>query len=166
LFYPTDSPRDALQEADWTGKVLGHFGIKCFSTECSPSKGQIQHAGQVVVDARGNVYVLDVSAPAVIKFSRSGSVLSVVGKGGTAPGEFTGPQGVALDTAGNIYVADTGNNRIQKFSPDGQLLAVTGKPGTKPGEFNTPTDIGVDREGNVYVLDSGNNRIQKFVPGT
>ena len=37
------------------------------------------------------------------------------GSGGTEPGQFIGPGGVAVDASGNVYVADEFNNRIQMF---------------------------------------------------
>jgi streptogramin lyase len=171
LYYSTTVPSPAIREADTRGRMLVGYGSQCYAAECSPERGQIHELDTVnvvpaAVDRGGNLYVVDASLPAVIKFSPSGRVLSVMGGSGTGPGEFNGPDGIAVDTYGNVYVADTGNNRIQKLSPDGEPLAVTGTRGAQPGQFKAPTDIAVDGHGNVYVLDSGNNRIQKFVPAT
>jgi DNA-binding beta-propeller fold protein YncE len=52
-----------------------------------------------------------------VEFSSTGAFLGQFGSGGTGPGQFRGPEGVAFDATGNMWVADTENNRLQEFSP-------------------------------------------------
>ncbi|MGO9487873.1 MAG: hypothetical protein ACLQBB_02450 [Solirubrobacteraceae bacterium] len=84
------------------------------------------------------------------------------GAGGSGPGDFEHPQGVAVDAGGNVYVADTGNNRVVKLSPAGTVIAEWGVRGTADGHFRSPIGIGLDAAGNIYVVDSENNRVQEF----
>ncbi len=88
----------------------------------------------------------------------------IIGRGGSDPGEMSGPVGVAVDGGGNVYVVDSGNARVQKFDAKGALVAAVGGKGTKLGRFNQPSDVAVDAKGNVYVTDTWNHRIQKFGP--
>jgi len=55
----------------------------------------------------------------------------VLGKPGSAAGQFLTPEGITVDTRGNVYVAETDsvsqdscNCRVQKLSPTGKPLAV------------------------------------------
>jgi streptogramin lyase len=161
--YPT-----AIQESDAEGRILQTFGRVCRAQSCSLTAGEIHVPDGdqriVAVGHGGSVFVLDQNAGAIVKFSRDGQVLDVIGKSGSAPGQMRNPTSITVDARGYLYVADTGNNRIEKFSPQGHVVAATGRFGTGPGRFNTPTDIAVDGGGNVYVIDLRNRRLQKFVP--
>lgn len=67
----------------------------------------------VAVDQNDHVYV---SGNDVVRaFSSSGTLLYEWGGTGSAPGQFSDPEGVAVDRLGNVFVADMYNNRIQKF---------------------------------------------------
>jgi DNA-binding beta-propeller fold protein YncE len=88
--------------------------------------------------------------------------LGIIGKGGTAPGEFNRAEGLCVDAQDRLYVADSCNHRIQVFSSDGKFLRAYGKPGSGLGELSYPYDICVDSAGRQYVCEFGNSRIQVF----
>ena len=79
-----------------------------------------------------------------------------------APGEFSGPAGVAIGGSGNVYVTDFYNNRVQKFDANGTFLTTWGTSGSGEGQFSNPYGIATDASERVYVSDTGNNRVQKF----
>jgi DNA-binding beta-propeller fold protein YncE len=85
----------------------------------------------------------------------------IIGRRGTAAGEFNCPAGVDVDDKGNLYVADSYNHRLQRITPDGKVTVIGGK-GTVAGCFLNPQDIVVDHQSCIYVLEQGNNRIQKI----
>lgn len=91
-----------------------------------------------------------------------------LGPGGSAPGEFASPRGLAYDPEGALYVADSMNHRIQHISPEGEVLHMWGQfasidDGEAPGgTFNEPWGITVAPNGDVYVADTWNHRIQHF----
>jgi DNA-binding beta-propeller fold protein YncE len=88
------------------------------------------------------------------------------GGSGSAPGNFSGANGIAVDTSGNVYVSDMFNQRVQRFALDGTFRGQWGSgPGALVGQFNQPLGIAVNSAGSlIYVSDSGNNRIQVFDP--
>ena len=110
---------------------------------------------------------------------------SVVGAAGSAPGDFSGPTGVAVNEVtanetGDVYVVDQANDRVERFSSTGSYLGEFDASGSlsveeqgkaaPSGAFSTPTWIAVDNStnqsdpsaGDVYVFDSGHNKLEKF----
>jgi ABC-type Fe3+ transport system permease subunit/streptogramin lyase len=90
------------------------------------------------------------------------TLLQVIGRAGTGPGEFNRAEGVCVDAQDRLYVADSCNHRIQVFAPDGKFLREFGHAGTKLGELSYPYDVAVDKAGNIFVCEFGNSRIQVF----
>jgi ABC-type Fe3+ transport system permease subunit/DNA-binding beta-propeller fold protein YncE len=90
------------------------------------------------------------------------TLLSVIGRAGTGPGEFNRAEGICVDAQDRLYVADSCNHRIQIFSSDGKFLREYGQPGSGLGELSYPYDIAVDAQGNQFVCEFGNSRIQVF----
>ena len=64
---------------------------------------------------QGFQYVAEWGNHRIQRFSPDGKPDGVWGKGGTRPGEFYHPWGVAVDRDRHVYVADHENHRIQKF---------------------------------------------------
>lgn len=132
----------------------------------------------LVADAGGNLYVVEVGASKIRKISPTGVVTTFAGN--IIPGSidgigikasFVGPSGLTIDVSGNLYIADTGNNKIRKISPTGVVTTVagTGVGGSVDGDisqasFHGPTDVAIDASGNLYVADISNNKIRKITP--
>lgn len=93
---------------------------------------------------------------------REATMLQVIGRAGTGPGEFNRAEGICVDAQDRIYVADSCNHRIQIFAADGKFLREFGHAGTKLGELSYPYDVAVDAAGNIFVCEFGNSRIQVF----
>ena len=125
--------------------------IQTFGGFGNPRGVAFNHAGEMVISARDSVSVL----------RPNGTKLRSFGTGGSGPGQFVDPRGVAVDDEGNILVADSNNHRIQKFTNDGQFLASVGTEGTGPLQFRSPRDVVFNTHNKkVYVVDNGNDRIQ------
>ena len=132
----------------------------------------------IVVDAVGDVYMVEYANNRIRKISPTGIVTTLAGSNieGYADGQgvsarFANPWGACIDAVGNIYVGDYMNHRIRKISPTGIVttLAGNGVPGYADGQgtvaqFSLPTGIAIDAAGNVYVADAGNTRIRKISP--
>jgi ABC-type Fe3+ transport system permease subunit/DNA-binding beta-propeller fold protein YncE len=100
---------------------------------------------------------LEIGAP-----GREATLLQVIGRAGTAPGEFNRAEGLCVDAQDRLYVADSCNHRIQIFAADGKFLREFGHAGTKLGQLSYPYDVAVDKAGNIFVCEFGNSRIQVF----
>jgi len=163
-----DSDLDSVVQFDLDGNVVRSFG-----------GGMFIWPHGLDVDADGNVWVTDaISAERtpegkrghqVVKFSRSGQVLMVLGQPGMpgdGPDRFNSPSDVVVADTGEVFIADghgtDTNNRIMKFSSDGKLIKTWGRTGYAPGEFRELHALAIDNDGRLFVADRWNNRIQIF----
>jgi sugar lactone lactonase YvrE/transcriptional regulator with XRE-family HTH domain len=161
--YVADAGNNRIVVVSASGHYLREWGT------AGPATGDFQSPFGIAVDATGHVYVADSLNNRIQQFSSTGTYLDQwgdtgPGSGGTEPGQFHNPEGLAVDPSGNVYVSDTGNDRIQELAPNGHVLAILGSSGSRPGQFKGPTGIVIDRHGNVYIADTGNNRVQKVAP--
>lgn len=124
------------------------------------------NAPQGIAIGLGDVFVSESGNQRVQRFRSNGAFRLKWGNpgpgGSSAPGKFSGPEGIAADSDGAVYVVDSGNDRIQKFTPEGVPITSWGTEGDGPGQFNAPTDVAIDGARNVYVADFGNARVEKF----
>lgn len=120
----------------------------------------------LALDARGDVWVTDVGAQQVRKFSAGGKPLLTLGERGVKGSDaqhFALPTDVAFGPDGTVYVSDGyENTRVVRFSPDGRYLGEWGGKGMAPGRFDLPHGVAVGSSGRVYVADRGNARLQVF----
>ena len=113
----------------------------------------------VAVDEKGQIAVVEHGGHCVSIFTASGEKIRTFGVRGSAPGQFTGPCGIAIDCDGNLLVSD--HHRIQKFSPQGDFLTSVGTQGSKPLQFSLAMDISIDpRNKRIYICDYSNQRVQ------
>ena len=117
-----------------------------------------------VVNASGDVFVLDRKLAKVLVFSPDGKMKLSFGEQGTQLKQFHAPESIALTSAGDVIVADTGNNRLQVFKPNGEFLYEMGNGGKQPGEYRQITSVAVDPLGYIYVADAKNKTITKYTP--
>lgn len=90
----------------------------------------LESPGGLAVDRAGVVYVTDVGARRVRRYTRAGASLRALaswGRAGTGPGEWTYPQAIAVDVRGRVYTADLADDRGQIFSPAGRYLGTFGE---------------------------------------
>jgi sugar lactone lactonase YvrE len=76
--------------------------------------------GDVAVDAKGNLYILDSANCRVQKFGPDGKFLATFGRKGQGPGEFVLPDSINFDKAGNLVVFDPYQRRIQHILAEGK----------------------------------------------
>ena len=158
-----------------TGTQVNRFG----HPRAGSAAGQFNGPVGIAIDANGFLYTTEHENHRVQKFrvSRAGDAWNVEtittwGSGGSGPGQFNTPYGIAVDAAGNIWVADGFNSRLQRFTPSGQLLSqIVVRGAGEPHLVNTWVTF--DPEGNVYAAitsdpntggDLANQRIEKFSP--
>ena len=115
----------------------------------------------VAVDKDDNIYVSNIDNSSLLKFSKEGKLMKVVGRKGTRPGEFSNPDMIKIIND-KLYVCDFGNNRVQILNTELEYVNSFGCYGDGDGQFTNPNDIAQDRAGTLYVSDTNNNRVQVF----
>ena len=115
----------------------------------------------VAVDKDDNIYVSDNGSSSLLKFSKKGKLMKVVGRKGNRPGEFS-DLGIIKVINDKLYVCDRGNHRVQILNTELEYVNSFGCHGDGDGQFDYHNDISLDRVGNLYVADSANNRVQVF----
>ncbi len=110
-------------------------------------------------DAKGNLYVTDVSGPfnTVHEFGPDGALIRTIGEAGM----FSFPNGVSVDAAGNLYVTDSNHGRLVVFDAGGKQRAVI-KRGPGQGDLGLPRGTAVDDTGRVYVVDTSSHSVQLY----
>lgn len=127
-----DSRRARVERFSARGRYLGPFAAAT----------ALQRPAGIAVDpARGDVYVVDVLADAVLVFDAEGTWRRTLGTKGSQAGAFNFPSHLALDAAGNLLVADSMNFRIQRLAPDGTPIAAFGRAGDARGDFAHPKGV-------------------------
>ncbi|MFZ9887980.1 MAG: hypothetical protein ACO3JL_10800 [Myxococcota bacterium] len=133
----------------------------------------------VAVDARGRVFVSDLSQHRIVRVDETGAVViagtGVAGYAGdnglATDAQLDGPFGVHADPSGRVYIADRNNHRVRMIDLDGTIrtIAGTGTAGTggdgNPAvnaELDSPRGVTTDAAGLVYIADTGNHRIRRI----
>jgi sugar lactone lactonase YvrE len=114
----------------------------------------------VVVAPNGDIFVSEGHGGAndrILKFSKDGKLIKVIGKRGSGQGEFNGPHALAFDSRGRLIVGDRGNNRIQILDQDGKFISET-------AEFGRPSGIWVDKNDVLYSADSESGSVNPNRP--
>jgi streptogramin lyase len=118
----------------------------------------------IVTAPNGDIFVAEGHGGAnsrILKFTKDGKLIAVIGKKGTGAAEFDQPHALAFDSKGRLFVGDRGNNRIQILDQQGTFIE-------EWTQFSRPSGIYIDRDDVIYVSDSesgavgnGRNRTDK-----
>jgi sugar lactone lactonase YvrE len=113
----------------------------------------------IVVDAVGDVYIVDTGNSRIVEVDAQG-MASVVTISGLGPA-LSSPNGIAIDGSGKLYVADTGNNRVVEITAVGAGSAIS----TGGVTLSSPKGIALDQSGDLFIADTTNNRIVEVASG-
>ncbi len=134
-------------------------------------KTQLRRPADVALSSDGRrLYVVDTGGVdtqehhVVVYDTRTGERLQIIGRRGTAPGEFNLPVQLTRGKEDRIYVVDGGNFRVQAFDAQGAYLFSFGSIGRMPGQFARPKGIAADPAGRLYVVDTAFGNFQIFDP--
>ena len=106
-----------------------------------------------------DLHVRAVSAQGPPTTSIDATLVRVVGRRGTGPGEFVRPTGVSLNALGQAFVVDTGNERVQMFDRYGEYVIELGGFGWDDRQFNQPLGVSAAASLDIWVADTQNRRI-------
>jgi sugar lactone lactonase YvrE len=158
--------RHELLRATLEGEIL-------FRRGWPEESGQYQKAEQfnptgVTVGPGGDVYVADgYGLGFVHQFRADGTWVRCWGGGGTEPGKFRTPHGIALDERHDpprLIVADRENHRLQTFTLDGALIEVVEGMLRRPCGAALHGDVLAvpDLAGRVTLLDRDNRLLAQL----
>jgi len=131
------------------GKLLMTLGTPGGARE----PGYFYQPNDVLVAPNGDIFVSEGHASTegsnarILKFDKTGKLLTSFGKFGKGRGEFDQPHALAMDSKGRLFVGDRGNNRIQIFDQNFKYI-------TEWSQFSRPSGIAIDRHDTIYVADS------------
>jgi sugar lactone lactonase YvrE len=121
----------------------------------------IGQAGNITVDAAGNLYIWDATDSRVRKVNTAGIISSVTATVGQLK-EIEGTGGLATDSAGNLYIGDRQSYVVRKVDTSGVMTTIAGNgtagfSGTNNNGSQattvpicSPSGVVADRTGNVY----------------
>jgi DNA-binding beta-propeller fold protein YncE len=161
--YLVDSSHDRVEKFTAVGAFIGSWGSSGSRTgqfHFGAGRGPDMPPGGGIAIGGSHVYVADTQNNRVERFELDGSRPRVLVGPGTAPGQVSGPRGLAT-SADALYVTDEGNDRVQELDAHGAFIAQTGRMPAIPETFTNPFDVAV-HGGFVYVADDNNGRIVKL----
>lgn len=115
---------------------------------------QLIQPTSVVIDSdNDSLYITDTAAHQIKHFSFDGKLKSIIGKRGTAKGEFNYPTMIWRDKSGQLFVTDSLNFRVQIFNRNGKFIRYFGKQGGGSGHLSRPKGVATDSNGHIYIVD-------------
>ncbi len=113
------------------------------------------------VATSGELFVVDVSAHNIKVLDKGGRILRIIGRRGSAPGQFNFPCDIA-DDGRLLWVVDVGNQRVQALTYAGKPVTSIGQLGDAPGDLAMPKGVALDSDGHVYIVDARFENVQIF----
>ncbi|MGC8898646.1 MAG: 6-bladed beta-propeller [Bacteroidota bacterium] len=114
---------------------------------------------RVKVGQDGYIYVVDVYAPGVLKFSQNGNFVQLYGKGkGEGPGEFELPHDFSMNSNGDVFVCDPRTGLVTVFDVKGNVKLTARTKGL-------PVSVVAFNDGSFVIAQAGSGPLfQKYEP--
>lgn len=171
------------------GSCFYYSGDGAISDGGLATNAQLMFPGDIKLDDKGNLYIIDIYNHRIRKVSSDGVIRTVVGNGtvgytgdGTqAIGAQISPDGLAIDREGTIFTFHFGYSRIRKVTSDGIITTIAGggtngrcwnnfgannngDGGPATAAFLCETrGITMDNEGNLVIPDADTGRVRKIL---
>ena len=97
-------------------------------------------------DEAENIYLCDIQACNIKKFSADGKFIKTIGRKGQGPGEFNMPWRMAV-TGNRLFIYDMGNRRLCALTTDGEYIKSIGIQNTE----GRPRNMRAHPGGNILV---------------
>ena len=137
-----------------SGKTLFCWGEK------GSGKEQFHFPFQLLKDAEGYIYVVDVINARLQIFNHRGQYFMQIGRPGIGPGELYRPNGLALDDKQNLYIGDSYFGTISIFN-NGRYLGYLLDLNKQTLKLKSPVGIKY-RQGKLYIADALNNSVEVY----
>ena len=170
-----DYANDKIRKINQAGTVSTISGGRTGYADGSAQFAQFSFPTGVVVDADGNIIIVDRANHAIRKI-QNGVVSTLAGGDGggfadavTSFAKFLYPTAVSIDADKNLIVVDWNNHRIRKINSFGKVttIAGSGQIGRTDGTalsamFDYPAGLVIDKAGNMIIADEMNHLIRKI----
>jgi streptogramin lyase len=128
--WATDVSAHVVLKLSPQGQVLMTLGTPGEAGDWNEAAGsrRLNEPNDVVIADNGDIFVAQGHTPGakgdprVLRFDRSGRLITSWGGKGKASGQFDVAHGLAIDANGLLWVADRENQRIQVFDRDGRFV--------------------------------------------
>ena len=128
--WATDVGAHTVMKFSPRGDLLLTLGTKGEAGDWDEATGarKLNQPNDVVVSRAGDIFIAQGHTPGprgdarVLKFDRTGRLVTSWGGKGKAPGQFEVAHGIAIDGQGLLWVADRENQRIQVFDQNGTFI--------------------------------------------
>ncbi len=180
-----DSGNNRVRKVSFLSIVSNYAGngTQGFSGDNGVATSAMLNSPQgLVLDAAGNLYIVDSGNNRIRKVTSSGTISTFAGNGTNG---FSGDGGQAasatlnfgyppyasltFDAAGNLYFTDGGNGRVRRVTPNGIISTVAGggqlgdgSPATQ-ASLQMPAGVVVDPAGNIFISDGSANNVREVL---
>jgi len=142
---------DRLYACDLAGQKIEVFDRKTGQRTGSigsvgDGQGQFRVPLGIAADSSGNIYVSDMMACRVQKFSPDGAFLASMGSLGDHAGSFARPKHMTVDPDGIQYVVDAAFQNVQMFDSEQRVLMAFGAAGPFPGAMDLPAGVAINED--------------------
>lgn len=148
-----------IRKLDPSGKELlafGTYGMK---------NGEFLYPAALVVNSKGEIYVLDSETHSIQRFGSDGEFISRFGGRGQGKGLFDDPKVLVCGPDDSLYVLDYGNHQVQKVDAEGNYKSRYSFRASREGqEMRLLDGLGVDGLGNLYISDAEAAKVRKVSP--
>lgn len=169
--YIVDGYRSSVRKIDANTKIITTVagGGRSVDEGEPATNAKFNQPIQVVVDAAGNLYILNKGDHQVRKVDAVTKTIATVAGNGTRGFSGDGglavnaqmhyPTDMAVDTQGNIYICDRHNYRIRKVNTSGMITTIfgngksykSGDGGLAVNASGAPETIMLDAQNNIYL---------------
>ena len=175
--YIADTYNHKIRKISTNGLVSTIAGSTAGYLDGNANIAKFNQPKGIVMDAFGNIFIVDYNNDRIRKLSPNGIVETYAGssKGFTdgigVAAKFNFPATIACDLNNVLYVADASNNRIRKIDNNRNVttLAGDGTVGLKDGllstcKLNEPKGVYLDNHQNVWIGDFSNH-VVRYIDG-
>jgi sugar lactone lactonase YvrE len=167
--YVVDEGNHNVRKITPAGEVTTLAGSTIGLADGQGATAKFNRPHDLVIDASGNLFVVDQGNDRIRKITPEGLVTTFAGEGGQGhtdgPGsvaQFNFPTGIALDNAGNLLVTElitSGTGKLRKIRSDGTVVTVADL------DYRM-SDVRLDRKDNIYLLSEDGQIFQLKTDGT
>lgn len=160
----------AQAEAPVEIEVLSPEGERipsCFGCDGAESKLDSPH--DLAIDRKGFVYITDLAANRIQKYTSDGYFVESIGQRGNGKGSFNHPWGIAIDGQDRLWVTDMDNHRVQVLTTEGDFLYSFDLKNTLlPASYRStqalpyPKGITITEDNQIFITLAGLNTVAKY----